>query len=225
MPDVVVPNVLRPDPLLPQYRYNPATGRYINAKGRFVPRKVIRGELDLILDGLTARMDLISQGLRNGSIGIGEWQIEMMSLIKTTHLTSGAYYAGGWHNMTQADFGLVGSQVRKEYGFLQKFAIQIENGKQPLDGTLARRARQYGQAGRKSFYEFADKDLKAQGFTQKRSRLTPADHCEGCVREAGKSWVAIDDKNFVPIGLRDCRSNDRCFMEYRKSARSRKVRV
>ena len=53
------------------------------------------------------------------------------------------------------------------------------------------------------------------GFDEVRSRLTIAEHCQGCVDEADRGWVPIS--TIVPIGQRTCKMNDRCFLEFRRT--------
>lgn len=207
-----------------RYAWNDKAGRYVDQKnGRFVSHAAVRTDLDLVLDGITAKMDLTSQALRNGAINLDQWQLQMMDLTKRAHLVSAAAQRGGWAQMTQADFGRVGQIVRREYGYLRNFAEQIANGKQPLDGNLARRARMYGQQARSTFYSFQKVEMEKRGFDQERSILNPADHCEGCKSEEAKGFQSIG--NMVPIGRRECRSNCKCSVEYRNSATEDKVRI
>lgn len=218
------PPNFKANPLTPDYLWNEAAAQYVNAKtGRFVSRQVIRDQLDLVMDASSQAMKTISESLRNGDISLAEWQTEMMQQIKTTHLAAGAMQRGGWQQMTQADFGRVGRVVRNEYGFLRNFAEQIASGEQKLDGTLGRRATQYGQAGRETYYQFWDNKLDGRGFDEERSILNPADHCSQCVEEAGKGFQPIGE--MVPIGQRICRANDRCDKEYRNSQTGETLRV
>lgn len=212
------PNI-RPNPLTPEYLWNEATHNYINrTTGRFVKRQVIRDQLDLVIDASSQVMRAISQQLRDGEIGLAEWQISMMQQIKTTHLASGAMQKGGWQQMTQSDFGRVGRIVRNEYGHLRDLAELIASGEQKLDGTLLRRAALYGQQGRPTYLTFWDGTAIQRGFDEERSILQPAEHCSECVSEDAKGFRKIGQKNgMIPIGRRICRSNDRCIKEYRNS--------
>ena len=215
-----VPNI-QPDPLLPQYRWNAAAGRYIAPNGQFVGQQTIRLELDNVMDNITDRMVSLSQQFRAGTIDGRTFQTESMRLIKQTHLAAGAMEKGGWANMTQADFGRVGQIVRQEYAYFNNLISQIESGTQRLDGTLDNRMRLYGQAGRGTYHKFEREDRAGQGYDEERSILHGRDHCStstrpGCVEEAAKGWQAIG--TMTPIGSRTCLSNDRCSVSYRNSA-------
>lgn len=214
-----VPNI-QPDPLLPQYRWNQAAGRYIAPDGRFVGQQTIRQELDKVLDNITDQMVNLSQQFRAGTIDGRTFQAESMRLIKQTHLTAGAMEKGGWANMTSADFGRVGQIVRQEYAYFNNLIRQIESGEQRLDGTLDNRMRLYGQAGRGTYHKFERESRAVQGYDEERSILHGRDHCKastrpGCPDEAAKSWQPIG--TIAPIGSRTCLSNCRCSMSYKNS--------
>lgn len=218
------PPNFRPNPLTPEYLWNEAAAQYTNrATGRFVSRQIIRDQLDKVVDGSSQVMKAISQQLRDGDISLADWQMAMMQQIKTTHLASAASQRGGWQQMTQSDFGRVGRIVRNEYAFLRNFAEQVANGKQKLDGTLTRRAGLYGQEGRGTYYNFWDSTATQRGFDEERSILNPADHCKECVDEAAKGFQPRGQ--MVPIGRRQCRSNDRCDVEFRNSQTGETLRV
>ena len=217
MPDV--PNI-QPDPLLPDYRWNVAAGRYISPNGRFVSQQVIRTELDNVMDSIADKMVNLSQQFRAGIIDGRTFQTESMRLIKQTHLAAGAMEKGGWAQLNSSDFGRVGQIVRQEYAYFNNLIRQIENGTQRPDGTLDSRVRLYGQAGRGTYHKFEREDRATQGYDEERSILNGRDHCNtstrpGCVEEAAKGWQEIG--TMTPIGSRTCLSNDRCSVSYRNS--------
>ncbi len=217
-----MPNIpsIQPDPLLPEYRWNQAAGRYISSNGRFVGQQIIRTELDKAIDNVTDRLVSLSRDFRNGVIDGRTWQIQSMSLIKETHLLGAALEKGGWNQLTQSDFGRVGQIIRGEYGYYNNLIKQLESGQQKLDGTLDSRMRLYGQAGRDTYHVFEREDRFAQGYDLERRILHGRDSCKtskrpGCREEAAKMWQPIG--KMVPIGSCTCLSNCRCSVSYRNS--------
>lgn len=217
-----MPNVptIQPDPLLPEYRYNAAAGRYIAPNGQFVGQQVIRTELDKALDNVTDRLVLLARDFRAGGIDGRTWQIESMKLIKQSHLIGGALEKGGWNFLNNSDFGRVGQIVRQEYQYFNNLIKQLESGQQRLDGTLDSRMRLYGQAGRGTYHKFEREDRFTQGYDEERSILHGRDNCKsskrpGCIEQAALGWQEIG--KMVPIGSRTCLSNDRCSVSYRNS--------
>lgn len=214
-----IPNIT-PDPLLPEYRYNQAAGRYIASNGQFVSQITIRGELDKALDNVTDRLVSLSRDFRNGVIDGRTWQIESMSLIKQTHLIGAALEKGGWNQLTQSDFGRVGQIVRQEYAYFNNLVKQLESGQQRLDGTLDSRMRLYGQAGRGTYHKFEREDRFTQSYDEERRVLHGRDNCKsskrpGCTEEAAKGWQTIGQ--MTPVGSCTCLSNCRCSVSYRNS--------
>ena len=214
-----VPNI-QPDPLLPEYRWNQAAGRYIGPNGQFVSQITIRGELDKALDNVTDRLVSLSRDFRTGAIDGRTFQVESMSLIKQAHLLGGALEKGGWQNMTQSDFGRIGQIIRQEYGWFNNLVKQLESGQQRLDGTLDSRMRLYGQAGRGTYHTFERESRAIQGYDEVRRILHGRDNCKsskrpGCIEEAAKGFVKLEF--FVMIGDTTCLSNCRCSTQYRNS--------
>ena len=201
---------------LPQFRWNATANRYIGANGRFVSQSTIRAGLDSFITQTTRSMRGISQQLISGELTLAQWQAEMMVLSKDANLAGVALDRGGWHSMSQADFGRAGQKIRGEYTFLDNFASEIESGRQRLDGSLTRRAQLYGEQGRVSYYDSAEAAAKRDGFDEERSVLTPADSCDECVTEDAKGWQRMGD--MTPIGDRTCLSNCRCFVKYRRNS-------
>jgi len=219
-----MPNVptITPDPLLPEFFWNQAAGRYASrGTGRFVPQQTIRGELDKALDNATERLCAHARCFRTGVIDGRAFQVESMSLIKQVHLIGGALEKGGWQNLTQSDFGRLGQIIRGEYQYFNNLIKQIESGQQRLDGTLDSRMRLYGQAGRGTYHKFERESRAIQGYDEERSILHGRDNCKaskrpGCIDEAARGWQPIG--TITPVGSRTCLSNCRCSTSFRRSS-------
>lgn len=210
-----IPTTIRAVPQLPEFRWNPQANQYISENGRFVPRSRIRAELSRFTRDISNQMENISRALIDGDIGLGAWQTQMMQLSKEANLAGAALERGGWYQMNQSDFGIVGNKVRGEYDYLQNFANQIADGTQRLDGTLPARARLYGEQSRVMYHEMGGRSATRDGFDEERSNLNPGESCQQCIDEDSKKWVPRG--SLVPIGQRTCLSHCNCSMSYRKS--------
>ena len=211
-----IPKTVKPVPNLPDFRWNVAANRYIAPNGRFVPIKLIRGELDRFITATTDLMGQVSGKLISGEVSLAQWQAEMMLQIKNANMAGAALESGGFYGMGPTEFGRAGSKIRGEYQFLNNFASEIEAGTQRLDGTLGSRARLYGEQGRVTYYDFAEASAKRDGFGEERSVLTPSESCDECISEDRASWRPIG--KVVPIGDRQCLSNCNCYMQFRKKS-------
>lgn len=194
------------------FRWSPKAGRYVKANGRFLSKAEVRAGIDAALAKEGAKAVRLSQELRNGTISLGQWRSEMREMVKTVHVYNGAIAKGGFAQMTKADYGRVGQIVRREYGFLEKFAEGISNGTVPLDGRLEQRAIQYAEAGRGTYHQIERTVMMEAGYTREFNILHPAEHCGGCLAETARGKVPIG--SLVPVGSRTCRRRCRCTLGY-----------
>lgn len=207
---------LRSSVLTPGYRYSERAGRYVAANGRFVNRAAVRAELDRTLDNASKALKAITQQYRDGAINVLEWREAMAAQIKTVHLAAAAAAKGGWAEMSQADYGRVGQQLRKQYEYLDRFAWQVASGEQKPDGTMLRRAAMYGQAGRQTFHETERREQATRGFDEERRVRHAKDSCDDCIEYAALGWQPTG--TLPPIGESQCRTYCLCTFEYRNTA-------
>ena len=202
------------------YSWNERAGRYIDrATGRFVAFSAVERIMEGDVRAASANMRVISEQLRNGEISLASWQSGMMTDIRRIHLAEAMAARGGWRQMTQSDYGWVGQRIRTQYDYLNKFAGEIANGTQPLDGRFLLRVDLYASAGRTTFQEMRRRYEASKGKTMERRVLAPAEHCTtqgalmGCVELAALGWQPI---GFMPpIGETPCIVNCKCHYEFR----------
>lgn len=204
----------RPDTTeLSQYQYDPRSRRYRNrSTGRYLPASEVRSAVDTIIDSQALKMRDLAQQLVDGQLALSDWQMQSAALLKALHVALGLAANGGLANTSAADLGYLASQIKEQYKYLNKMALQIRKGEQSLDGTLVARAALYAQAGREIYEHMVGRAAANAGMTRERSVLGPADHCQGCTSEAAKGWQPIG--SLIPIGQRQCLANCHCSMEY-----------
>lgn len=191
----------------PSKRYrNRDTGRYMSS----------RQMLPLRDDFIDAQKDAVSglvDRLADGDITTNRFVEEMRGLIKTSFIDEYALAHGGRHNMTSRDFGIVGQMCRSQYGYLNTFAGEINEGKLS-PAQIRARGRLYIEAASQA-YERAATEVRGiprlsqypgSGDTQCRAncrcflefeetdtewhvfwRLSDAEHCPDCVNLAA-AW-------------------------------------
>jgi hypothetical protein len=214
---------IRSNWLTQEYRWNESAARYINASGQFTSRAVVNAALEQTVIGSQSEMMLLSERLQSGSLSITEWRAGMAEQIKIIQTSEAALARGGWAQMTQSDWGWVGSQVKAQYKYLDNFARQIANGEQPLNGRFLQRVKMYAQAGRSMFQEFRRRYMRIyKGATEERRVLGIAEHCEtqgdllGCVELAQKSWQPIG--TLPAIGNAPCMVNCKCEFTFKNAS-------
>lgn len=192
---------------LSSFRYNAKAGRYIAPNGRFVTQRALIADLERVTAGAQSEILSISRQLQAGEISLAQWQLGMRDQMKVIHTTQGAIAKGGWAQMSQSDWGAVGQISREQYAFLQRFAIQIEQGL-PLNGAFLRRARMYAQAGRGTYWQMKRREASANGLTQERRIRYAGDSCQTCIDQAALGWQPLG--TLLPIGRSECRTHCRC---------------
>ncbi len=158
-----------------------------------------------------ARLVGLSKRLQSGAINLAEWQIQARDIIKANHAAHAATARGGWAQMSQSDWGRVGALTRKQYDYLNRFALQIEQGL-PLDGRFLRRVKMYADAAGATYSELEKIVMLLAGVERARRVTTATESCAGCLAEEARGFVAIDD--LLPIGEAECLTNCKCFIEY-----------
>lgn len=206
----------RPNPLTPDYLWNDKAGRYVSAStNRFVRYQDVRNALDQVAARSQANMRALTEALQAGDLSLAEWQAAFAREIKTMHTASAAAANGGWAQMSQADWGATGAQIKRQYKFLQGFADDIASGKQPINGRMLVRSDLYGKAGRGTFEEMRRRYQELSNLMEEERRvITAVESCEDCIDYAGDGWQPIG--SLPRIGDSECRTNCKCFFEYRR---------
>src|SRR5574338_668116 len=128
------------------YTFDERAGRYRGPGGRFVRWGEVRAGLDRVIERSGARVKQLTESLRARSITAGEWEHRMRSELSALHVAAAEAAKGGRAQMSQADWGRVGREVRTQFEFLRARVDQIISGQQALDGTLTARATLYAEA-------------------------------------------------------------------------------
>lgn len=204
-------------PLTPDYRYNEAARRYINASGRFVSAGEIRGALDSTILNSRGNIDAICTQLQEGRISLAQWQTAMAQEIKVSHLASASAAKGGWAQMSQSDYGFTGSKIKAQYQYLNNFAKDIASGKQKLNGAFLRRGRMYNDAARGTYEDMVKREAVKAGNNEERRIRHAKDSCMDCIAADSAGWQPIG--TLPRIGDSACRTNCRCTFEYRVAGR------
>lgn len=194
--------------------FNDQSGRFVDARGRFVSESSVRTVVDQVADLASTRMATASQALLDGQLSLASWQAELMRTLKSAHVATATIAHGGQARMGFAEYGSVGREIRTQYDYLRQFAEQVASGEQPLNGTLTARARQYGQACRPTFERAYGRDQQRRGYLACRNILHARESCSQCRAITARGWMPIG--SLVPVGSRICRSNCRCTVSYRR---------
>lgn len=183
-----------PDPValyeLAGYVFDRGTGRFQDANGREVPRARIMRLIQERIDFHAGQMTTLTQALVDGRLTLAQWEQAFALQLKDLYLQQAALARGGWQNMTQADFGRVGRELRDQYRYLHGFAQEIAAG-YPRDRWLWR-AGLYAAGGRSAYWNAMTATAMTAGMTRER-RIARGDKatCSPCVDLARRGWQPI----------------------------------
>jgi len=195
--------------------WNAASGVYERAStGRIIPFATVRDVTEKTAQGQLEEMLMLSKRLQSGEIPLAEWQNEMIEKIKILHINSMVSARGGWAQMSQSDWGYVGSELKRQYEYLRNFAQQIADGSQRLDGTFLFRTQMYEDAARSTFEQMRRREEQKKGMEEEMRELGIADHCDDCLEYAGRGWQPIG--TLPRIGDSVCRTNCHCRFRFRR---------
>lgn len=139
-----------------RYR-NVNTGRYIGSKQMVDLR-------DAFIEAQKETSRKLATQLAKGDIDMGRWLADSRKTIKTTFVDEYCLAHGGRGTMTQADWGRVGAMVKKQYGYFQKFAEDVQDG--ISEARLVQRAQMYVDAGTQAFERGRSESLGIPQLTQ-----------------------------------------------------------
>lgn len=158
-------------------------------------------------------MNSLSQQLIGNEISLAQWQSGMMQQIKLSHTAAASSANGGWAQMTQSDWGFAGQLIRRQYEHLDRFASQIANGEQALNGQVLFRTDLYGQAARGTYESQRQRLEIGNGMRfERRLRENDGSNCIDCIAAADEGWQPVG--TLPIIGDSACLTNCRCTFVY-----------
>lgn len=196
-----------------EWSYDPISGRYRGANGRFLSQKAIEALIDGRIGKLERQLKDFTQRLIDGSITVDQWQGSVREALKPAHIQATMVGAGGKAALSQADYGRIGQKLRSEYAYLQKFASSLlANG---LSAPMAlARIGLYAESIRGSFWEGVSIRQQRQGYSLMQRILdSQAAHCQDCLDYAGRGIVSIGSLP-MPGQRCACRTRCRCSVRY-----------
>ena len=195
----------------PKFTWDSFARQYRGENGRFVPRTAVRQALDEFSDSAKGDFLLTAKRLQAGNISLIDFQLAMEKSIKTTHTAAVAIAAGGWGQATAADWAEAGRKIRKEYGFLDTFARQIEAGL-PLDGRFLARAASYAHGSAATYEKALRRNDLANGLVIREHRWTHSDHpCTSCIGYEHAGWQPA---GVLPDIATECECDYHCRCEF-----------
>jgi hypothetical protein len=165
-------------------------------------------------DAVGTMADMLSEG----KLSVRDWTLLMRDEIKDAYIQQYLLGRGGTGKFTKAEAGSLGGMLTEQYRYLDRFAREIADGNL-TPGQIAKRARMYAASSKEAFERAQQRAMVEGGMTEKRWRMTPAEHCPDCIAFSGLGWVPIDEDAYNGAtpgsGATQCLTNCACEMDYR----------
>lgn len=189
--------------------FDKKTNRYRAADGRFISPRRVRREVDKTVEIVRKDFRALGSALANKSISVVEFHIQMEKQLRIAHSLTAAIGRGGRKAMTAKDWGAVGNDLKKEYGYLNKFVRDIEQGK-VSPARLEARAANYAAGLRSGYYNSMTKGELAAGKSLVRRVINSKEGCAECASYT--DFIPIDD--MPGIGELECQNRCLCELEF-----------
>jgi hypothetical protein len=145
---------------------------------------------------------------------IGDFFGKALKIVKTASLAA-AFALMGPQELTVEESKVLAGQVVAQEAYLKNFQRDLENGHQPIDGTLPARAAKYGGGiWQSSVNTVRVISVEFGQAVQERRIYDPlADNCTDCPPLARIGWVAVG--TLPSIGDTECNGWCRCYFAFR----------
>lgn len=200
--------------------------RFKSISGKLLGRKETAAAVERTASLATAtHLAPLAEQMASGSITVDAWLTAMRTEIKNLYLTQYVIARGGLGQMTAADWGRLGSMLKDQYAYLDGFADYIAKNN-PSAAYIAARSRLYVNAAREAFERARSINAVLRGADEVSWNMTPAEHCESCVKRDGMGWQPIgprggfpapEGESFPADGSTICKTNCKCYLSYRNS--------
>lgn len=205
------------------YKWNPKANRYqwFNGSARFVSRETVMAWVDKSLAATGATSDMLGSMAYNGEIAPRDWAERMRTQIKDEIVRQYITGIGGRQNMTQSDWGRVGTIIKDQYKYFRGFAAQVAEGTL-TEGQIQARSRMYINSAREAFEKATKKVAKKWGAAEVYWDVDASvENCPGCLNYSALGWVPVDadayEGNYPGSGSTQCLTNCHCSLKYRNA--------
>lgn len=194
------------------------------ATGRIVAHTQVREYVNEMISTSGDVQSTLAQLVSSGAISPADWRTAMRQEIKDNYVTQYLAGIGGRDVMKPADWGSIGGLVGDQYRYLENFYAQVAAG-ELSEAQIYARSRMYINSSRDAYERALGRASIAQGYTEHRWVMAPAEHCDDCIALASLGWIPITESFVSPSsgaattpGAGDtlCLTNCKCHIEYRE---------
>jgi hypothetical protein len=154
----------------------------------------------------------VTDALIAGSLRLAAWFRSMRDALVP------GYFAGALAVLDDpdpppADVAAIVAEANWQVGYLGRFRNEIATAAHLLGPATLARAEMYAEAVWSSAMKVQLTEKSRDGMREGMRHLGAADHCAGCLSEAAKGWMPLDQ--VTQIGDTICRTRCHCWLSYR----------
>ena len=116
--------------------------------------------------------------------------------------------------MNPSHWGLLGSMIREQYRYFDRFIEEIRSGVLS-PGQIAVRCMMYVNSSKEAYERAREYNARELGVTEEKWELGDAEHCDDCVLFASMGWQPFGTFPVPGAGDTACLTNCKCEKIYR----------
>ena len=200
----------------PTFTYDKRSQRYRytsgSRNGQFVSQSKIHQLIERRIEDVKTDIGTITELLLDDRISLATWEETIAYALKIGHTQSYIIGRGGSPQLTQADYGRIGQQLRTQYTYLRRFSEEIAKGKLTKQ-QIRSRIKQYTGAFHTAYESGRTEIHRLSNARWERRVRSASESCPDCVRYESQGWVPLGTLP-PPGSSSQCRVNCRCRKEY-----------
>lgn len=195
------------------FTFDPKSQRYrYKDSGKFVSAEAVRNLSEKYIDHLKTDIGTIVDKLVEGKINVATWEETTARALKDLHIGLYTLGRGGLKQVSARDYGIIGSELKKEYQYLRGFSQDILAGKMS-EAQLRDRVSKYVDSSYSTYELGSCESHRSAGYNWERRIRNAAVSCDSCVVYSSRGWQPLG--TLPNIGSEcECKSRCRCHKEY-----------
>lgn len=190
------------------------------ATGNAVSVDKIRGWAEQVVSQAKSNLEAIAKLRQAEKINNAEWVIRSGEEIKNLHRSLAMIANGGREQMGPSQWASVGGNLRRELGYLNRFANELDNIPEGavLTDEFVRRAGQYAGSAYSTYANgVLDRErINPENEWEKRNLESGAQHCATCLSESAKGEQPVGTLKRIMDS--ECGGGCRCWFTFGKWA-------
>lgn len=203
----------------PSFKFDERTQRYRitsgAGKGQFLAQTAVKS---LVEDAISLHQKYaadITEKMFAQKLDVGSWELEIAQLLRQVSIWQYSIGRGGIGKLEARDYGIIGYQLRNEYGYLREFSNDIISG-ELSEAQIKARLNLYFNKSRSLYERGRRESHKNAGYIWEKRSLNSQNECPDCAAYAGMRWQVVGVLPSIGESCQ-CKGNCRCTFTFSSS--------